>query len=306
MSLRFEEVTRRYGDVVAINRMTLDVGPGITALVGPNAAGKSTFMRLATGHVKPTRGEVTVFGEPVWNNPGVLGRIGYVPEQDAYYEHLSGVQFVTDMARLDGMDKATAVSRADEELEALGLSYADRNRPVKGYSKGMRQRVKLAQALVHDPDLLLLDEPMLGCDPLARRKIQDRVRDMAKAGKSIVVSTHILPEVAQLTRRIAIMVGGRLVARGDANAVRDALSDVPSRIRVHCSQPRAAAGDLTRWDEVDGITIKDDNLVLETPKLRSFLERLHAERRPAWGFQGHETIDADLDSLFGYLSGGST
>lgn len=303
MSLQFQDVTRRYGDVVAVNRLSLDIRPGVLALVGPNGAGKSTFMRLATGHVKPTSGTVTAFDAPVWDNPAVLGRIGYVPEQDAYYEQLTGLQFVTDMAMLSGMDEATARRRAIEELDALGLGEA-RNRPVSGYSKGMRQRVKLAQALVHDPDLVLMDEPMLGCDPVARRIIRDRIRDMAKAGKSIVVSTHILPEAAQMTRRIAIMVGGRVVAQGDANAVRDALTQVPSRIRILCTSPRTAATDLATWDEVESVHVKEGAVEISTPGLRGFLEHLHKSRPKAWGFQGHETLDADLDSLFGYVAGG--
>lgn len=303
MTLCFEEVTRRYGDVVAVNRMSLDVAAGITALVGPNGAGKSTVMRLATGHVKPTSGHVSAFGMPVWDNPDVMRRVGYVPEQDAYYEHLTGLQFVTDMARLSGMEGATAARRAGEELDALGLGLP-RHQRIRTYSKGMRQRVKLAQALVHEPDLLLLDEPMLGCDPVARRMIHDRIRGLAKEGKSIVVSTHILPEVAQLTRRIAIMVAGRLVARGDANEVRDALSDVPSRMRIHCGQPRQAAADMSAWEEVDAVRIQTGAVELETPRLRTFLERLHAQRPASWQFVGHETVDADLDSLLGYVAGG--
>lgn len=303
MTLRFDEVTRRYGDVVAVNRMSLDVRPGILALVGPNGAGKSTFMRLATGHVKPTSGIIRAFNEPVWDNPSVLARIGYVPEQDAYYEGLSGLQFVTDMARLSGMDAAQARQRAKQELDALGLREAQ-DRPIKGYSKGMRQRVKLAQALVHDPDLLFLDEPMLGCDPLARRIIQDRIRDMARNGKSIVVSTHILPEAAQMTRRIAILVGGRVVAQGDANAVRDALTQVPSRLRLHCTHPRQAAADMASWPEVESVHVVETGVDVTTPGLRGFLERLHGRRPAVWGFQGHETLDADLDSLFGYVAGG--
>lgn len=304
MSLQFEDVTRRYGDVVAVNRMSLDVRPGVLALVGPNGAGKSTFMRLATGHVKPTSGKIVAFGQSVWNNPNVLARMGYVPEQDAYPEHLSGLQFVTDLARLSGMDRAAARQRAAQELDALGLGDA-KDRPIKGYSKGMRQRVKLAQALVHEPDLLFLDEPMLGCDPLARRIIQDRIRTMAGEGKSVVVSTHILPEAAQMTRRIAILVGGRVVAQGDASAVRDALTQVPSRLRIHCTHPRQAAAALAAWDEVESVQLRDAAVDVTTPGLRGFLTRLHATRPAGWGFQGHETLDADLESLFGYVAGGS-
>lgn len=304
MTLRFQDVTRRYGDVVALNRFSLDVGPGITALVGPNGAGKSSFMRLATGHVRPTSGTVTAFGEPVWDRPDVLGRMGYVPEQDALYENRTGLGFVTDMARLHGMDRAEAVRRAGEELDALGLDEA-RDRRIRTYSKGMRQRVKLAQALVHRPDLLLLDEPMLGCDPIARHRIATRIRSLAAAGCSVVVSTHILPEVAQLTRRIAVMVGGRLVASGDAEAVRGAMGDVPSQVRVHAADPRKAAKDLITWDAVEAVTVLAGAVDVQTSSLQGFLRRLHEGAPPPWGFGGHETVDADLESLMGYLSEGT-
>ncbi len=302
-TLVFKDVTRRYGDVVALNRFSLSIEPGITALVGPNAAGKSTFMRLATGHVRPTSGTVTAFDQTVWDNPGLMAHVGYVPEQDAFWEQMSGVQFVSTLARLGGMDKGTADRRAREELTELGLDHG-LDRPIKGYSKGMRQRVKLAQALVHSPQLIFLDEPMLGCDPVARRRIQDRIRDLADAGRTIIVSTHILPEVERLTKRIAIIHQGRLVARGDSNEVRAALGNIPSRVRMLCGNPRKAAQDMLKSNLVHAVHVHDKSVVLETGNLRDFLLNLHKTTPPAWDYVGHETLDTDLTSLFGHLTGG--
>ncbi len=302
-TLIFKDVTRRYGDVVALNRFSLEVFPGITALVGPNAAGKSTFMRLATGHVRPTSGEVSAFGETVWDNPGLMAHVGYVPEQDAFWESMTGVEFVATLARLGGMPKAVATVRAREELTELGLDHG-LDRPIKSYSKGMRQRVKLAQALVHSPQLIYLDEPMLGCDPVARRRIQDRIRDLAAAGRTIIISTHILPEVERLTKRIAVIHQGRLVARGDSNEVRAALGNIPSRVRLRCANPRKAAQDMLRSALVHAVNVEETSVVLETGNLRDFLVGLHKATPPAWGYVGHETLDTDLTSLFGHLTGG--
>ena len=302
MTLLLERVTRRFGDVVALNRVDLDLRPGITALVGANGSGKSTLMKVATAHVRPTSGRVTAFGQPVWDNPAVLGRMGYVPEQDAFYEGLTGPQFVAQLAQLSGIPAREAPGLAEAELSALGLQDG-MHRPIKTYSKGMRQRVKLAQALVHRPELLFLDEPLLGCDPVARRRIQDRVLALRNEGCTVLVSTHILQEVEQLTRDVAILAGGRLVARGSMAEVRDAMSRIPSRVRVHCTQPRKAAGHLTQWEEVQSVEVGAGHVDVRTPDLRGFVERLQDKPSLQWGLQGHELLDGDLESLFGYVSG---
>lgn len=303
MSLQLTGVTRRFGDVVALNRVTLALDGGITALVGPNGSGKSTLMKLATGHVRPTAGTVAAFGQEVWDNPAVLRRVGYVPEQDAFYENMTGVAFVATLAELSGVPRQRARAAAESELAALGLGDVDR--PIKTYSKGMRQRVKLAQALLHRPHLLFLDEPLLGCDPIARRKIQERMTSIRNEGCTILVSTHILPEVEQVTRDIALLSKGRLVARGNAGEVRDALTQIPSRVRIHCDAPRAAAQELSGWDDVTGLTLGERYVDVETRRLKSFLERLQTKPGKTWRLRGHEAMDADLESLFGYLAGGA-
>jgi ABC-2 type transport system ATP-binding protein len=302
--LELKEATRRFGDVVALNRVTLELDGGVTALVGPNGSGKSTFMKLATGHVQPTAGTIRAFGQTVWDNPAVMAKVGYVPEQDAFYETMTGPEFVASLAVLNGMTASDARAAAEEELTALGMTDGWAQ-PIRTYSKGMRQRVKLAQALVHEPELLFMDEPMLGCDPIARRRIQDRILQLERQGCTVIVSSHILPEMERLTRDIAILKGGRLWARGRANEVRDALSNVPSRLRVHTLDPRALAAGLASWPDVVGLQVAEGHVDVETPGLRSMLERLHGRLPAAWKVRGHETLDADLDSLFSYVGGGA-
>lgn len=303
MSLQFDSVTRRYGDLVALNRVSFEVGEGITALVGPNGSGKSTFMRLATAHSQPTTGTVSMFGEPVWGNHKLMRRVGYVPEQDAFYEHMSGVEFVASLAQLRGYSSQQAKSAARAELRALGLDEG-LDRPIKGYSKGMRQRVKLAQALVHNPDLILLDEPLLGCDPIARRRIQERVLEAAKAGASILVSSHILPEVERLTQRIGFLQAGRLIASGNAMDIREELTSIPSRLAIRFDKARPAAASLVQWEDVNAVKVDAGQLVVETNDVSAFLHRFQSDVKPAWGYQGHKMLDGDLSSVFGYLSGG--
>lgn len=301
MTLQMRKVTRRFGDVVAMNRVDLDLDGGITALVGANGAGKSTLMKVATGHVRPTSGTVTAFGATVWDNPSVLARIGYVPEQDAFYEQMTGPEFVTALAELSGMAPAQARAAASAELEALGLADG-LDRAIKTYSKGMRQRVKLAQALVHRPSLLLLDEPLLGCDPVARRRLQDRILALRNEGCTVLVSTHILQEVEQVTRDVAILAGGRLVARGTMGEVRNALTRIPSRVRVHCRQARKAAATLAGWPLVQSVELGDTHVDVRTPDLQAFLHKLQSGPT-TWGLTGHELLDGDLESLFGYVAG---
>jgi ABC-2 type transport system ATP-binding protein len=301
--LEFSEVTRRYGDLVALNRVSFAVEPGITALVGPNGSGKSTFMRVATAHSKPTTGTVTMFDEPVWDNPEIMRRVGYVPEQDAFYEHMTGVEFVATLAQLRGFSARDARKAAREELRALGLEEG-LDRPIKSYSKGMRQRVKLAQALVHKPDLILMDEPLLGCDPIARKRITDRIRLAAKGGAAILISSHILPEVERLTQQIGFLQSGRLIAKGDSLTIREQLSSVPSKLRIRFSKPRVAAANMVQWAGVQSVAVQSGQIVLETASLASFLGRLQKDTKPGWGYSGHEMLDGDLSSVFGYLAGG--
>jgi ABC-2 type transport system ATP-binding protein len=189
-----EHLSKWYGQVSGLNDVTVAIPPGITGLLGPNGAGKSTFMKLMTGQLKPSQGSIRVFGEAIWGNPGIYARIGFCPEQDAFYDRMTGLEWVSALVRLNGLDEAESIEAARMALDKVQLTDAA-DKKIGAYSKGMRQRVKLAQALVHDPALLILDEPLTGMDPLMRRKTIRLVKEWARAGKHIIVSSHILHEI---------------------------------------------------------------------------------------------------------------
>ena len=192
----FDEVSKWYGNVIGINKLTLRIPEGVTGLLGPNGAGKSTLLQLATGQLYPSQGAVRVLGRPVWNHSGLNRFIGLCPEQDAFYEWMTGWDFVFTCARLGGLARAVARTAAERTIEAVGMTL-HQGRAIRGYSKGMRQRIKLAQALVHDPQVLFLDEPLTGTDPVARRDLMDIILRLGGEGKSVVVSSHVLSEVQQ-------------------------------------------------------------------------------------------------------------
>src|SRR5262245_6094110 len=211
--VEFGEVSKWYGNVIGINKLSIRIPAGVTGLLGPNGAGKSTLLQLATGQLYPSQGEVRVLGQKVWNNPGLNRFIGLCPEQDAFYEWMTGWDFVYTSARLGGLNRVEARAAAVRTLEAVGMTK-HKDRVVRGYSKGMRQRTKLAQALVHDPEVLFLDEPFTGTDPLGRRDLMEIIRDLGAQGKSVLVSSHVLHEVQHLTPNIILLNRGRLVAEG--------------------------------------------------------------------------------------------
>src|SRR5439155_1960712 len=193
----FDGVSKWYGNVIGLNKLTLRIQPGVTGLLGPNGAGKSTLLQLATGQLRPSQGTVRVLGHPAWNNPGLTRHVGLCPEQDAFYEWMTGLDFVRTCARLTGLGR-DATAAAEKALAIVGMT-ANMNRAIRGYSKGMRQRTKLAQALVHQPRVLFLDEPFTGTDPVARRDLIDVIRDLAAGRCTVLVSSHVLHELQALT-----------------------------------------------------------------------------------------------------------
>jgi len=259
-----DRVSKWYGKVVGINDFTVSIGPGVTGLLGPNGAGKSTFIKLLVGALRPSKGELQVLGERVWGNRHLLGRIGYCPEHDGIYEDLTGAEFVTFMARLAGMSAEDAARRADEALERLGLAKA-KDRLLGQYSKGMRQRAKLAQALVHDPELLLFDEPLTGCDPLARVQITQFIKDVGQAGKTVIVSSHILHEIESMTSEIVLLYKGQVLAEGNIYRIREMIDEHPHQIRIECDRRRELGQKLVLSQDVRAIEFPDEGaLVLET------------------------------------------
>ena len=296
--------SRWYGDVIGINDVSLEFGPGITGLLGPNGAGKSTLMRLITGQIQASQGDVRVFGEPVWSNQGLFRRIGFCPDQDAFYETMSGLEFVRTLAMLSGIPRREAREKAERALDAVKLAPDAWGRKIGGYSKGMRQRTKLAQALVHDPELLLLDEPLSGMDPVGRREVLDLIRSLASGGRTVIVSSHILHEVEAITRSIVIIHHGRLLASGDITQIRELIDEHPHHVSIHCSDPRRLGAVLLGSDDVVSVTFGHEAgaIVVETSKPDAFYPRV-AEIVLAEGIrvQRLTSLDDNLQAVFGYL-----
>jgi ABC-2 type transport system ATP-binding protein len=247
--IRAVRASKWYGAVAALSDVSFDVGPGVWGLLGPNGSGKSTLMRLTTGQLRPSLGELRVCGQAPFANPEVLARIGLCPESDALYPHLTALEHVSLLGRLSGLSKEAADPKARELLVQLGLAEAIDVR-VAAFSRGMRQRVKIAQALVHDPDMLVLDEPLTGTDPLSRSIILAEVRRRAERGALVLFSSHVLPEIEALTEQVIVLVRGRLVALGGVRDIRDALDQMPHTIRVECDAPRKLAALLCTQPEV--------------------------------------------------------
>jgi ABC-2 type transport system ATP-binding protein len=299
--LVFERVSRWYGPVIALNDVTVSVGPGVVGLLGPNGAGKSTFLRLAAGQLAPSQGSVRVFGQPAWGTPAIFHRIGLAPDEGGFWEHVTGLDFVSSLLRLYGYSEEEAKRRAAEALAQMHLDPVQ-NRRVGGYSKGMRQRLKLAQAIAHDPDLLLLDEPLTGLDPVNRRQVIDRVKALGRAGKTVLVSSHVLHEVEAMTRSIVLIHKGRIAAFGEVGEIRALLDQHPHSVAVRARDPRALARALVGSPHVLSVRFAADGewLTLETPQPDAFYAAL-TEHAPEHGVREMFALDDDLESVFRYL-----
>src|SRR5687767_12490699 len=297
-----DHVSKWYGQVIGLNDVSVEVPPGITGLLGPNGAGKSTFMKLITGQLKPSKGSVRVLGEPIWGNPTLYHRIGFCPEQDAFYDRMSGLDWVTALAGLNGLDEQQAAAAATRALEAVDLMEAA-GKKIGAYSKGMRQRVKLAQALVHDPELLILDEPLGGMDPIMRRRTIRQIKDWARAGKSILVSSHILHEVEAMTSNILLINNGRIVAEGNVHQIRDLIDEHPHTVFIRAQDPRVLARTLLVDEGVISLRFEPGALVIETARPDAFYARLTDMAASGEGGVIDEVTSPDdnLQAVFKYL-----
>jgi ABC-2 type transport system ATP-binding protein len=258
-----DHLSKWYGQVIGLNDVSVSVPSGITGLLGPNGAGKSTFMKLITGQLRPSKGAVTVLGEPIWGNPAQYFRIGFCPEQDAFYDRMTGLEWVTALVRLNGLEESEARAAAERALTAVDLMEAA-NKRIGAYSKGMRQRVKLAQALVHDPELLILDEPLAGMDPIGRRRTIRMIRDWAKQGRSIVVSSHILHEIESMTTNILLINNGRILAEGNVHQIRDLIDEHPHTVYIRAAEPRRLAREFLTRADVISLRFEPGAVVVET------------------------------------------
>jgi ABC-2 type transport system ATP-binding protein len=298
-AIELNAVSRWYGNVVAVNEITFSVRPGITALLGPNGAGKSTILHMVAGFLRASRGTVRVLGQPAFANPQIYRDVGLVPEREAVYSFMTGYGFVLATARLHRL--ADAEGAAQRAVETVGME-AFQKRKMGGYSKGMKQRIKVAAGIVHEPSVLLLDEPFNGMDPAQRLQMMDLLRQMAAQGKTILVSSHILEEVEQLADNIVVIVAGRLAASGDFRSIRRLMTDRPYSFTVRSSDNRGLAVALLQDESVFGVELNDQRLTVRTARFSEFVRAAPRVAR-ASGITLRELVPADesLESVFSYL-----
>jgi ABC-2 type transport system ATP-binding protein len=297
-----EHLSKWYGQVSGLNDVTVSVPAGITGLLGPNGAGKSTFMKLVTGQLKPSKGSVRVLGEPIWGNHVLYRRIGFCPEQDAFYDRMTGAEWVTALVGLNGLSEQDAGEASRRALGIVDLLDAA-DRKIGGYSKGMRQRVKLAQAIAHEPDLLILDEPLSGMDPIMRRRTIRLIKDWGRSGKSVLVSSHILHEVEAMTSNILLINNGRIVAEGNVHQIRDLIDEHPHTVFIRADDPRRLARELLAQDGVISLRFEQGAVVVETGRPDAFYARLTdmAASGEAGVIDEVTSPDDNLQAVFKYL-----
>ena len=298
--IRVDRVSRWFGSVVAVSDVTFDIRPGITGLLGPNGAGKTTLLRMITGLADVSDGTVTVCGEPVRDNPPLYRRMGVMSEHETVYSFMRGREFVRMMARLRGVpDVDAAADRAIELVDLVGAA----DLRMGTYSRGMRQRMRLAGMLVHDPEVLILDEPLNGADPRQRVQFQKLLLRLADEGRTIVLSSHILEEVEQVAETVLLIVNGKLAASGGFRAIRAALDQRPYHVRVVADRPRDLAAEIVRLPSVEAVNIDPDGAIIllsrNVRELQIDLPRL--ARSASIGLRRVEPLDDSLESVFGYL-----
>lgn len=298
-TINIEHASRWFGNVVAVNDVTMTVGPGVTGLLGPNGAGKSTLINMMAGFLSPSNGSVTLDGDGIWRNESVYSKIGIVPEREGMYDFLTGLDFVVANAELHGLGKKAA----REALATVEMEYAQ-DRKIGTYSKGMRQRVKMASALVHEPSVLLLDEPFNGMDPRQRMQLMDLLRRMGDSGRTVLFSSHILEEVEQLAAHIEVIVAGRHAASGDFRKIRRLMTDRPHRYLVRSSDDRVLAAALIADPSTAGIEVDvtEGALRIQAVDFGRFTELLpRVAREHSIRLLTVSPSDESLESVFSYL-----
>ncbi|TET71969.1 MAG: ABC transporter ATP-binding protein [Candidatus Aminicenantes bacterium] len=300
-----KNLSKWYGNVLGLSDVTLQIEPGITGILGPNGAGKSTFLKLITGQIKPNIGTVKIKGQKIWNNYRLFSIIGFCPEQDFFYEEITGWQFVTSLLKLHHFSESEVETRAQKALEIVEL-VEDKDRVIRSYSHGMRQRLKFAQAIAHDPEIIVLDEPLSGLDPLGRRKIIHLIKSYKGEGRTIIVSSHVLPEIEAMTKRIILIHQGKIFAQGDIHYIRDLIDTHPHIISIKCSNARQLASKFIQQDYVLKVhfSSSNDSLLIETnnrDKLFSLLPSLFIENKIE--VDEITSPDDNLQAVFDYLVG---
>lgn len=298
--IRVDGVSRWFGSVVAVSDISFDILPGITGLLGPNGAGKTTLLRMMTGLAAVSDGSVTMFGEPVRDNPPLYRRVGVMSEHETVYGFMKGRDFVRMMGKLRGVEDLDAAT--DRAIALVDLAHA-KHLPMGTYSRGMRQRMRLAATLVHDPEVLILDEPLNGADPRQRVQFQNLLRRLAREGRTIVLSSHILEEVEQVADTVLLIVNGKLAAAGGFRAIRAALDQRPYHVRVLADRPRELAAAVVRLPSVEAVNIDPDGgLILLSRNVRDLqIELPRLAQSAEIGLRRVEPLDDSLESVFGYL-----
>ncbi len=300
-----DSLSKWYGNILGISDISLEITPGVKGLLGPNGAGKTTFMRIASGQLRPNRGRIRIFNEPVFSNPGLFRRVGFCPENDAYYPGVSGGEYLFFCARLHGFSPENSRQKAREALEKVGLEeVADKS--ISAYSLGMRQRLKLTAGMIHDPELLILDEPLRGVDPLWRVKIINLIREYEEMGRTVIVSSHILPEIEAMTNHIILIHQGEILAQGDIQEIRSLLDSHPHMVSIKSPHFRRLAEQFVRDDHVltTSFVNQSKKVVFKTDNRDHFFGRLNrmiVERK--WHIDEITSPDDNLQAVFNYLVG---
>lgn len=298
-------LSKWYGQVIGVNDITLTLQSGVTGLLGPNGAGKSTLLKLMVGQLKPSNGTLSVLGEPVWNNPDLNRRIGFCHEQDAFYDRMTGFQFVANLAMLNGYSKREAKEKALEAISHVDLLDV-KDKKIGAYSKGMRQRIKLAQSLVHEPDVLFLDEPLNGMDPIGRRRVIRLIKELGANGKTVIVSSHILHEIESMTNNFLLINNGTILAEGDVHEIRELIDEHPHNVYISCDKPRLMASILVSYEDVDSVKLDTENggMIIETLKPDDFYSRLpKIVLENELKIEELHSPDDNLQAVFQYLVG---
>lgn len=301
--LNANNLSKWYGNVQGISEVSLEVAPGILGLLGPNGAGKSTFLKIATGQLKPNLGELTILGEKVFNHPDLFLKIGFCSEYDTYYKGVSGLDMLTFFAGIHGIRGAARKQKAVESLDRVGLKDAG-NKKVSAYSLGMRQRLKLAVSILHDPEIIILDEPLRGVDPLWRSKIISMIRTFGEEGRTVIVSSHILSEIEAMTDNIVLIHQGKIFAHGNIQEIRNLIDSHPHQISIRCNDARKLGKDLISLLNVISIQFDDDGegMVCTTNHRDDFytnLMRLIVTKK--LDVSEISSADDNLQAVFNYL-----
>ncbi len=295
------DASKWFGEVVAVNRLNIAVDRGVTGLLGPNGAGKTTLIRLILGLYSPSRGDVRVFGESPRNNLRIARRVGYCPELDRFFENMSGLAFVRWLCRYQGMGRAEADRAAREACAQVGMSRRmDDN--IETYSQGMRQRIRIAQAIAHEPELLILDEPMSGLDPEGREEIFRLVTRLGDAGRTVIVSSHVLYEIERVTNNIILMYGGRMLAQGSVREIRELIDEHPHTVRIQCDEPRRVAERFALEEATLGLDVTGSTVCIRTADPGGFYQALNAlVAESGIEVASLDCPDDNLQSVFDYL-----